>query len=547
VPRSHRTLRVLAAAAAATTLLSACAASSDVRQAVAQRRAAEAAGGGSGGGALSAPAPVAAAQPGGTTIDTGAAAPAAGGAPAAASTGVAPAAGVAPNAPAAAAAKPGKKGTKTTTATASGAQPASASAASTGCTAAAPAGGNGGATDTGVTATTIKVGGTFFNGGYLDKYGKVSENAARAYFDYINDNGGICGRKIQYVTCDTAGTADGTTGCLTKLANQDKVFIMGPSLDFNLDIVQPTLARLKLPWVGSSGLYQEEFESPWMYPTQLSGPAVGALIAQYSVTKLNVKKIGVSFLNDVAGPTCTAQVQKVATANGAQVVKTTSNTEIETSLDSQVATLKNAGVDSVLFCNDPVNTVKFIQAAQRVGWKPTFVGGYVAADDVPQAAGSNGKGMYGFSFWDFYKSNTPGVQKYRQITEYYFPQTFHHFYEQACYVGAEAIVEALRKAGPHLTRTDFLKSLKSMTNFDSTLGLKLNFSDLKGTAPSGVMLKADDNLVWQLVTSRFGLNKASTSAASGYARETMPAAVLPERRSQARRASGRRGAGRRVR
>jgi branched-chain amino acid transport system substrate-binding protein len=541
VPRSHRTLRILAAAAATTTLLSACAANSEVRQAVAQQRAAAAAAP-AGGGAL-AGASLAAAQPGGTTIDTGAAAAAAApGAPAASTGGAAPvAAGGA--APAAGAKAAGKKDAKTTTATAG--QPAAAAAG--GCTAAAPAGGNGGATDKGVTATTIKVGGTFFNGGYLDKYGKVSENAARAYFDYINDNGGICGRKIQYVTCDTAGSADGTTGCLNKLANQDQVFIMGPSLDFNLDIVQPTLAKDKLPWVGSSGLYGEEFTSPWMYPTQLSGPAVGALIAQYAVTQLHLKKIGVSFLNDVAGPGCTQRVQKVAAANGAQVVKTTSNTEIETSLDSQVATLKNAGVDSVLFCNDPVNTVKFIQAAQRVGWKPTFVGGYVAADDVPQAAGSNGRGMYGFSFWDFYKNNTPGVNKYRQITEYYFPQTFHHFYEQACYVGAEAIVEALRKAGPHLTRDDFLKAIRSMTNFDSTLGLKLDFSNLADTAPSGVMLKADDNLVWQQAVARFGLNKGSAAASSGTVRDALPAAVMPERRNQARRILGRRSAGRRVR
>jgi branched-chain amino acid transport system substrate-binding protein len=517
-----------------TTLLSACAASSDVRQAVAQRRAAEAAAP-AGGGAFAAAAPAAAAQPGSTTIDTGVA-PAAGtaAAPAAATGGAAPVAAGA--APAAATTKAGKKGATTAAATAG--QPAAAAVG--GCTAAAPAGGNGGATDAGVTATTIKIGGTFFNGGYLDKYGKVSENAARAYFDYINDNGGICGRKIQYVTCDTAGTADGTTGCLTKLADQDKVFIMGPSLDFNLDIVQPTLARHKLPWVGSSGLYGEEFTSPWMYPTQLSGPAVGALIAEYAATKLNLKKIGVSFLNDVAGPGCTQRVQKVAAANGAQVVKTASNTEIETSLDSQVATLKNAGVDSVLFCNDPVNTVKFIQAAQRVGWKPVFVGGYVAADDVPQAAGSNGKGMYGFSFWDFYKNNTPGVNKYRQITEYYFPQTFHHFYEQACYVGAEAIVQALRQAGPKLTRDDFVKALKTMTNFDSTLGLKLNFADLSGTAPSGIMLKADDNLVWQTATTRFSLNKSSSGVANGTAGDALPAAIMPERRSQARSVAGRR-------
>ncbi len=509
-----RTLKLLAATSAMA-VLSACAASTEVQQAVAQRRAEDAAG--------PALAPAAAAQPGTTAIDVvpGAKAPAASSGTSATTT-TSAAAPAAPAAPAAAAApasgaKKGKqpaapaRAAAPRAATAATAATAVAPAASGGCAAAAPPGGNGGATDTGVNATTIKIGGTFFNGGYLDKYGKVSENAPRAYFDYINDNGGICGRKIEYSTCDTAGTADGTTGCLTKLANQDQVFIMGPSLDFNLDIVEPTLAKDKLPWVGSSGLYSEEFASPWMFPTQPSGQMVGALITQYTATQLHAKKIGVSYLNDVAGPTCTQRAQQVASQNGASVVKTVSNTEIETSLDSQVATLKNADVDAVLFCNDPVNTVKFIQAAQRVGWKPIFVGGFVAADDVPQAAGSNGKGMYGFSFWDFYGSDSPGVKKYRQITEYYYPQTFHHFYEQASYVGAEAIVAALRAVGPHLTRDAFVKQLRTMTDFDSGLGLKLNFANLAGDAVSGEMFQADDSLAWKQVSQRFGLSGASKS------------------------------------
>src|SRR5581483_4073095 len=154
------------------------------------------------------------------------------------------------------------------------------------CGAAAPAGGNGGATDTGVS------GDTFFNGNYLDKYSQVTEDAVKAYFQYTNDQGGICGRKIQFIPCDTAGTADGTKGCLSKLADQDKVFTMGPSLDFNLNIVQPTLASEKLPWVGDSGLYAEEFQSPWMFPTQLDGEDVGALIATFSGQTLHTKKAG---------------------------------------------------------------------------------------------------------------------------------------------------------------------------------------------------------------------------------------------------------------
>jgi branched-chain amino acid transport system substrate-binding protein len=374
------------------------------------------------------------------------------------------------------------------------------------CGAAAPAGGNGGATDTGVSGDTIKIGGTFFNGNYLDKYSQVTEQAVKAYFQYTNDQGGICGRKIQFIACDTAGTADGTKGCLSKLADQDKVFTMGPSLDFNLNIVQPTLAADKLPWVGDSGLYGEEFQSPWMFPTQLNGTDVGALIATFAGQTLHAKKAGISLLNDVAGPGCTKRAQEAAKALGYDASTTASNGQVETSLDNQVATLQNAGVDTVLFCNDPVNTIKFIQSAQRRGWKPAngFVGGFVAADDVPEAAGSYAAGMYGFTSFDFYKSNTPGIQQYRAITENYYPNTFHHFYEQAAYIGAEAIVAALRKAGPKLTRAGFLDALKSFTDFDTGMGLHINFANIGSSQlSSGLMLKADNSLKWQVLTGRF--------------------------------------------
>jgi branched-chain amino acid transport system substrate-binding protein len=372
------------------------------------------------------------------------------------------------------------------------------------CGAQAPAGGNGGATDTGVSADTIKIGGTFFNGNYLDKYSQVTENAAKAYFQYVNDQGGICGRKISFLACDTAGTADGTQGCLSKLADQDRVFLMGPSLDFNLNTVQPTLQSHKLPWIGDSGLYSEEFQSPWMFPTQINGQNVGALIATYAGKTLHVKKAGISYLNDVAGPDCTKRAQQAAQKLGYDASPTASNQQVETSLDSQVSTLKNAGVQAVLFCNDPVNTIKFIQSCQRSGWHPVFVGGFVAADDVPQAAGSYASGMYGFTGYDFYNSSTPGIQQYRAITENYFPNTFHHFYEQAAYIGAEAIVAALRKVGPDLTRTAFLGALKSLTDYDTGMGLHLNFANIGGSQnPSGIMLQADQNLKWQVVSARF--------------------------------------------
>jgi branched-chain amino acid transport system substrate-binding protein len=370
-----------------------------------------------------------------------------------------------------------------------------------------PAEGNGGGTDVGVTATSIKVGGTFLNGSYLDRYSQVSEQAAAAYFRYINDRGGIFGRRIEFITCDTAGTADGTQGCLRKLATADKVFALGPSVDLNLDTVQPFLEQQQLPWVGSSGAYPEEFSSPWMFPTQVAGVDVGGLIGKFAKQKLGVATVGVSYLNDVAGPECVDRVEQIGDRMGYRVVATAENSQTQGDLSQQVLTIQAAHPDVVLFCNDPVNTIKFVQAAGRINYRPPkgWVGGFVAADDVPQSMGAAGVGFYGFSSYDFYGGDLPGVGQFRRITEHYYPSIFHHFYSQAAYVGSMVLVEALKQAGPQLTRQGLVAALRSFTDFDSTMGLRLNLADPRAGTASGVMLQADGDLHWKVASERFSL------------------------------------------
>jgi hypothetical protein len=117
--------------------------------------------------------------------------------------------------------------------------------------------------------------------------------------------------------------------------------------------------------------------------------------------------------------------------------------------------------------------------------------------------------MYGLTMFDFYGSDSPGLREYKKITEFYYPRTFHHFYEQACYAGAAAIVAVLKAIGPNVNRTAFVKQLRTMKAFDIGLGLKLDFADLKDAVPSGIMLKADDNLNWTIASKRFSPPKSA--------------------------------------
>lgn len=376
---------------------------------------------------------------------------------------------------------------------------------SSGDTSALPpsAGGNGGATDIGVTSDSIKIGGTFMNGGFLDKYSQVTEQAAQAYFNFVNEQGGVHGRTIEFIPCDTAGQAQGTAGCLNKFIDSDKVFAIGPSLDLNLDTVQPTIEKKGLPWVGSSGLYAEEFQSPMMFPSQQKGADVGAMILTFAAQTLGAKTVGVSWVTVGQGPACLDRVKELAPKLGVKVVAEAVNEDVNNGLSSQAEKIRAADPDSVLFCNDPVNTVKFVLAAGSKGYEPPkgWVGGFIAADDVPEAMGRAGVGVYGFSGFDFYNSSSPDVQEYRKVTEHYYPRTFHHFYTQAAYVGAVAMVDALKAVGPELTRQRFLEAMRNMKV--TSMGLTFDFGNLGNHTPSGIMLQADENLQWTQVSDRF--------------------------------------------
>jgi branched-chain amino acid transport system substrate-binding protein len=510
--RRWASIRVAGAVLSVSLLAAACGASSEVERAVAARNARLVSG-----GTATAPAggPAIGGDVSGSAPELGAAVGQTVSAPGGAGGRTGPASGGS----AASAARPAPSGVAgsgpSLAASASpGATPATGPAAPGRATAGAPApsgavpGDNGGATDIGVTGDSIKIGGLYFNGSWLDRYTQIAEQAARAYFRYINDQGGIYGRKINYITCDTAGTADGTQSCARKMGDDEKVFALGPSMDLFSDTLARYISQKQLPWVGTMGYYRSDLESPYIFPTQLSSQELAGLMATFVGEKLRPKTVGVLWLKDFVGDDCLAQVRRTGQKLGFSVAVEASSGTTEDDMTPQVVRMRtnDPSPDAVLFCTDAVNQTKFMQAAARQNWTPPkgWVGAYAAIDDVPKAIGPTAKGMYAITTFDYYNGDTPGVALYRKITQHYYPSIFHHFFTQATYTGAVATVEALRKAGPQPTRAKYLDALRSMSDFDSGMGLRFDFANkLSFRHNSGLILQADENYRWQVVSDRF--------------------------------------------
>jgi ABC-type branched-subunit amino acid transport system substrate-binding protein len=232
---------------------------------------------------------------------------------------------------------------------------------------------------------------------------------------------------------------------------------------------------------------------------------MGALSASFAVQKLGARRLAVSWNTQPPGPPCFDGVKRVAKALGASIVVDASNGPTESDLTPQVIRIRSANPDAIILCNDPVNDVKFVQAAGRQDYRPPAgnIGPFCLADDVPLAMGPSGVGFYCLTSYDPYNSTTPGIVEMNQIVKHYFPSSFPFSYSEQVYAAAKIVVDALVRAGPQLTRDRLLATMRSLTDYDTRMGLRFNFAVAGGQKGSGVMMQADENLRWKPVTERF--------------------------------------------
>ncbi|MGQ0846051.1 MAG: ABC transporter substrate-binding protein, partial [Sporichthyaceae bacterium] len=130
----------------------------------------------------------------------------------------------------------------------------------------------GGATDTGVTRNSIKLGTISMHGMALSKF--VVAPVVRgniATITAINERGGVLGRRLSVVDCDDGpGEVSRAKSCLKKLVVQDKIFSLVSSIDWATASLHDDLKQHGLPYVGSWAYSQTEWQDPYMFPTHMS-------------------------------------------------------------------------------------------------------------------------------------------------------------------------------------------------------------------------------------------------------------------------------------
>jgi branched-chain amino acid transport system substrate-binding protein len=330
----------------------------------------------------------------------------------------------------------------------------------------------------GVTATEVVIGGTDPFSGPASAFGAVGKGS-QAYFQYVNDHGGVNGCKIVYKDLDDGYSPPQTVQVTRQLVEQEKVFAIFASLGTpSSTAIRPYLNTNKVPQLfvasGASKWAHDAAQFPWTLGWQPDYESEAIIYARHLLKDKPGAKIGIIYQNDDFGQDYLAGLKQGLGSHATQIVKEASYESTDPDVGSQISALKGAGADTLMVFATPKFAIQSLVAAAQQGWKPQIYLSNVSSSQavmrlVAKAAGgeaaTNGviTTQYLKDPGDPKNASDPGYKLYKEIMDKYLPGDDAANGSYLAGMGyAFTFVDALRAAGKDPTREKLLKAALSL-------------------------------------------------------------------------------------
>jgi ABC-type branched-subunit amino acid transport system substrate-binding protein len=343
----------------------------------------------------------------------------------------------------------------------------------------------------GVSASTIVIGQSAPLSGANAELGNDIRNGALAYFKKVNEAGGVHGRKIELASLDDANAVPRAEENTKKLVEEQAVFAL-------FGYASATLSRPALPIVEK---HRVPFLSPFTGadPMRVFHKYVYNMRGSYAeelekivdhFAPLGVKRFSIVYYDDVVGRENFTAVERALKKRNLAVVSTAAwKDRAKPDIEGGIQSIAKGEPDVVILTTLYKATADFVKAAQKAN-----LGFQMASNSFPGAsplAKELGKQGAGFIVATVVpppsKRSTPIVQEYQLAIEKHLGKKEYSFTSLESYIAAKATVEALRRAGPKLTREGFMQALDGMKSYD-TGGYVMSFSPTNHNGSSFVEL-----------------------------------------------------------
>ncbi|MBB4366072.1 branched-chain amino acid transport system substrate-binding protein [Bradyrhizobium sp. CIR48] len=343
--------------------------------------------------------------------------------------------------------------------------------------------------DTGATDTEIKIGNIMPYSGPASAYGIIGRTEA-AYFKKINEEGGINGRKINFVSYDDAYSPPKTVEQARKLVESDEVLLIFNSLGTPPNsAIQKYMNSKKVPqlFVATGATkWNDPQNFPWTMGWQPNYQSETQIYAKYILKEMPNAKIGVLYQNDDYGKDYLKGLKDGLGAKAASMIVLEESYETsEPTIDNHIVKMKATGADVFINITTPKFAAQAIKKISEIGWKPTHFLNNVSASvgSVIKPAGfENSQDIISAAYLkdvsDPQWKDDAGMKAFLEFMTKYFPEG--DKLDGGTIVGygvAQTLVEALKKCGDNLTRENVMKQAASLKDFRTEVllpGIKIN-------------------------------------------------------------------------
>ncbi|WP_354047218.1 ABC transporter substrate-binding protein [Bradyrhizobium sp. LB12.1] len=327
--------------------------------------------------------------------------------------------------------------------------------------------------DTGASDTTIKIGNTAPYSGPLSSNGIIARTEG-AYFKMINDQGGINGRKIEFISYDDAYSPPKTVEQTRKLIESDEVLLLFNQLGTptTMSVIKYVNAK-KVPqlFIAAGGtVFGDHKIYPWSMGFQPSYQSETRIYGRYLRNNYPDGRIAVLSSNDDFGRDNIKGLKDgLGNAVGNIVAEVTYETSAPT-IDSELVKLKFSGASILVNFASAKFAAQAIKKAAEIGWKPVHVlhGNSQSISAVLKPAGfENAKDIITASYSkdpaDTAWKDDPGLKRFSEFIDKYMPgEDKTNFYLVYGYNAAQALVAVLQQCWDDLTRENIMRQAEAL-------------------------------------------------------------------------------------
>jgi len=302
---------------------------------------------------------------------------------------------------------------------------------------------------------------------------------ADACFKFINEQGGVHGRKIKFIMEDDQAQVARVVGSVKKFVERDRVFALVAGLNPGGTIAtMKYLTKKKVPHV--SVVASSTLSIPpkkYLFVVRPISYVEGRIMAKYATENLKAKRIGIFYEDSNFGTDALKGIKAELEARGIKPVAEVSYSHEDTEYSTQAILLKEAKPDLVFLLSLFRYTSRFLQETEKIAFKPTWFA--LSVNNTPVTIKLSGKAAQGLlapASLPPVTSKLPVMVQYRKWFSKYYPKE--NVYGSLPLVGwsaAQVFAEAAKRAGRDLTTEKFIKAMESFKDWRDGIAHRLTF------------------------------------------------------------------------